>query len=173
MRLAGSTVPVAVVTWLTNGTRVRGVSAASMRSRISSALRGGFGSSIFFTTIPWRFWCKGHDWFCHRPGVQGQFTASVHAGAGYLLPTYNAAVPLTRRHLLRSLLPLVLALPFGAAQAQRAISMKDAVERVERETRGKVLSAESMGSGRNRQYRIKVLTPNGRVRVILVPAAGG
>jgi hypothetical protein len=90
-----------------------------------------------------------------------------------LLPTYNAAVPLTRRHLLRSLLPLVLALPFGAAQAQRAISMKDAVERVERETRGKVLSAESMGSGRNRQYRIKVLTPNGRVRVILVPAAGG
>jgi uncharacterized membrane protein YkoI len=70
-----------------------------------------------------------------------------------------------------ALLALALALPDTAA-AQRAISVRDAVERVQRETGGRILSAETVQIGRQRIYRVKVLTPDGRVRVISVPAAG-
>ena len=56
--------------------------------------------------------------------------------------------------------------------AQRAMSLQDAVERVQRETGGRVLSAETVRVGRQKLYRVKVLTPQGRVQVITVPAAG-
>lgn len=61
----------------------------------------------------------------------------------------------------------------GPALAQGADSLQDAVERVQRETSGKILSAETVRIGRQKMYRIKVLTPDGRVRVVQVPAAGG
>ena len=70
-----------------------------------------------------------------------------------------------------ALLALMLALPDPAA-AQRAISVRDAVERVQRETKGRILSAETVQIGRQRIYRVKVLTPDGTVRVVSVPAAG-
>jgi hypothetical protein len=68
-----------------------------------------------------------------------------------------------------ALLPALLALP---ASAQRAISLQDAVERVQRETGGKILTAETVRQGRASVYRIKVLTREGRVQVVTVPAAG-
>ena len=44
--------------------------------------------------------------------------------------------------------------------------LPDAVRRVERETNGQVLKAEQMRSGGERVARLKVLTPDGRVRVL-------
>jgi len=64
---------------------------------------------------------------------------------------------------------LVLA---GPALAQRAVDLQDAVERVQRQTAGRILSAETVRSGRQKLYRVKVLTPDGRVQVVTVPAGG-
>jgi uncharacterized membrane protein YkoI len=75
----------------------------------------------------------------------------------------------------KSLIPLavlLLALAAAPAVAQRAISLQDAVERVQRETGGKILTAETVRQGRASVYRIKVLTREGRVQVVTVPAAG-
>ncbi len=51
-----------------------------------------------------------------------------------------------------------------------AMSMQDAIAKVERDTHGKVLSAETKRTGNRAVYRIKVLTRDGRVQVIEVPA---
>lgn len=58
------------------------------------------------------------------------------------------------------------------AAAQRALDLQDAVERVQRRTGGRILSAETVRVGRQKHYRVKVLTPEGRVRIVMVPAAG-
>jgi uncharacterized membrane protein YkoI len=50
------------------------------------------------------------------------------------------------------------------------LSLQEAIAKVERETHGKVLSAETKRSGSRAIYRIKVLTRDGRVQVIEVPA---
>jgi uncharacterized membrane protein YkoI len=50
------------------------------------------------------------------------------------------------------------------------MSMQEAIAKVERDTHGKVLSAETKRSGNRAIYRIKVLTRDGRVQVIEVPA---
>src|SRR5512141_783068 len=63
---------------------------------------------------------------------------------------------------------LVAAAPVFAA----GLTLQDAVAKVERETHGKVLSAETKHNGRETVYRIKVLTRDGQVRVIEVPAEG-
>ena len=57
----------------------------------------------------------------------------------------------------------------GSALAAR-LTLQEAVAQVERETHGKVLSAETKHNGRQTVYRIKVLTRDGQVRVIEVPA---
>lgn len=49
------------------------------------------------------------------------------------------------------------------------ISLDEAVSRVRRETGGRVLSADARGDN----YRIKVLLPNGAVRVVNVDARTG
>ncbi len=49
------------------------------------------------------------------------------------------------------------------------ISLDEAVTRVRRDTGGRVLSAEA----RDSRYRIKVLMPNGAVRVVNVDARSG
>ena len=53
-----------------------------------------------------------------------------------------------------------------------AITMQDAIAKVERDTKGKVLSAETKRTGTRVVYRIKVLTHDGRVEVVEVPADG-
>ncbi|OOG50999.1 hypothetical protein [Rhodanobacter sp. C01] len=55
-----------------------------------------------------------------------------------------------------------------AAQSAESVTMDQAVLQVQQETRGKVLSAEQRGVGRRQEYRIKVLTPDGHVRVMAV-----
>jgi len=65
---------------------------------------------------------------------------------------------------------VVLAVLFVTGPAVAVTSLQDAISRVERETRGKVLSAETKHNGRNTVYRIKVITREGQVRVIEVPA---
>ena len=77
------------------------------------------------------------------------------------------------------MLPMIRRLAFAAfacaaalaAQSAGAVaSLQDAISKVERETHGKVLSAETRHNGRNTVYRIKVITRDGQVRVIEVPA---
>ena len=74
----------------------------------------------------------------------------------------------------------VLSLPIGltatALSAQSvgsSITLDQAVQRVQAETDGKVLSAEPRRIGRREEYRIKVLTPAGHVRVIVVSSEAG
>ena len=50
------------------------------------------------------------------------------------------------------------------------LTLQEAVAKVERENHGKVLSAETKHNGKQTVYRIKVLTHDGQVRVIEVPA---
>lgn len=58
------------------------------------------------------------------------------------------------------------------AHAQRALDLRDAVEQVQRESGGRILSAETVRIGKQKVYRVKVLTRDGLVKVVLVPAAG-
>ena len=66
---------------------------------------------------------------------------------------------------------LTAALMLAPASAPAApTTLKDAIAKVERETGAKVLSAETRHSGKQTVYRIKVLTREGQVKVIEVPA---
>lgn len=70
--------------------------------------------------------------------------------------------------ILRSLLiALLLAVIAGPAAA---ITMKEAIEQVQRETGGKVLAADTIRTRGTVIYRIKVLMPDGRVRIFQIPA---
>lgn len=68
----------------------------------------------------------------------------------------------------------ILAAPFALLLAlnvqAREVQLQEAVDRVQQETRGKVLSVQTMQLGKRKIYRIKVLTPEGQVRVIQVKA---
>ena len=67
----------------------------------------------------------------------------------------------------------LLAAGVAAAQsspAQGGLSLDQAVTEVQQRVGGKVLSAEPRHIGRKVEYRIKVLTPEGHVRVIAVPS---
>lgn len=71
------------------------------------------------------------------------------------------------RNLLLSL--IVLTATAVAAQSVRSrVTLDQAVRRVQAQTDGQVLSAEPRRTGRHEEYRIKVLTPAGHVRVIVV-----
>ena len=77
-----------------------------------------------------------------------------------------------------SFILLTLALGIGPAAAQNRekpaeLSLGDAITRVQQETNGQVLSAESRRWDRHIEYRIKVLTPEGHVRVMTVRANSG
>ena len=68
---------------------------------------------------------------------------------------------------------LYIAALFAAGPVFAAgLTLQDAVAKVERETHGKVLSAETKHNGRQTVYRIKVLTRDGQVGLIEVPAEG-
>jgi hypothetical protein len=58
---------------------------------------------------------------------------------------------------------------FAPQVAQQRMSIEQAIARVQRQTGGRVLDARNEGQ----QYRIKVLTRNGEVRVVYVDAATG
>jgi hypothetical protein len=59
---------------------------------------------------------------------------------------------------------------FAPSTAQRArVSLEQAVDRVARATGGRILDAKAVGN----EYRIKVLTKRGEVRVIYVDADTG
>lgn len=55
-----------------------------------------------------------------------------------------------------------------ARKAHAALTLEQAVARVQARTRGKVLGADTQRRGDIIEYRIKVLTPNGHVRVVPV-----
>ncbi|KRE82965.1 hypothetical protein ASG75_15630 [Rhodanobacter sp. Soil772] len=64
----------------------------------------------------------------------------------------------------------------GAALAQStesAVTLDQAVLRVQQDTGGKILSAEQRAVGRRQEYRIKVLTPDGHVKVMVVSSESG
>jgi uncharacterized membrane protein YkoI len=67
---------------------------------------------------------------------------------------------------------LCIAMLASAGVVAANLTLQEAVARVERETHGKVLSAETKHNGHQTVYRIKVLTRDGQVRVIEVPAEG-
>lgn len=52
------------------------------------------------------------------------------------------------------------------------MSLNQAVQQVQRETGGRVLSAETINQGGRSVHRIKVLTPSGQVRVMTIDARG-
>ncbi len=62
------------------------------------------------------------------------------------------------------------AAPAVLAQATQSVTLDQAVQQVQSDTGGKVLSAEPRHIGRRSEYRVKVLTPTGHVRVVVVPA---
>ena len=68
-----------------------------------------------------------------------------------------------------SLCALALALSAANAQA-RELTAQEAVAKVQQETSGKVLSVQTLMQGKRKVYRIKVLTLDGQVRVVQVPA---
>jgi uncharacterized membrane protein YkoI len=71
------------------------------------------------------------------------------------------------------LLASLLAATTLAVQADdRVGSLQEAVEQVQRETGGRVLSADTVRAGPRELYRIKVLTPDGRVRVVTKSSRG-
>ncbi|MGC1550011.1 MAG: hypothetical protein WA777_15925 [Rhodanobacter sp.] len=64
-----------------------------------------------------------------------------------------------------------VAMPALAQQSDTpTMTLDQAVLQVQRQTGGKVLSAEPRKVSRHVEYRVKVLTPEGHVRVIAVPS---
>ena len=55
----------------------------------------------------------------------------------------------------------------------RSGSLQEAIDEVQRETGGRGLWADIVRAGPRELYRIKVLTPDGRVRVITKQSRGG
>ena len=59
---------------------------------------------------------------------------------------------------------------FALPAEARELSAQEAVAKVQQETSGKVLSVQTLMTGKHKFYRIKVLTPDGQVRVVQVAA---
>ncbi len=53
-----------------------------------------------------------------------------------------------------------------AAPASSQMSLEQAVREVQHQTRGRILAADTISRGRANVYRIKVLTPQGKIRVV-------
>ena len=80
----------------------------------------------------------------------------------------------------KSFIPILLAsLGLGAAltasaqSARPVVTLDQAVLKVQQETGGTVLSAEQRSVGHRLEYRIKVLTPEGHVRVMAISSEAG
>lgn len=75
-----------------------------------------------------------------------------------------------RRARLPHRLPLLIALAAIGAPAAAQVTLEAAVERVQQEIQGRVLKAEEVTIGKKKLYRIKLLTRDGRVQVVKIPA---
>lgn len=64
----------------------------------------------------------------------------------------------------------LFAASLSAAVAAREIPVQEAIAKAQRDTPGKVLSAQVLRLGKRKIYRIKILTPDGQVRIVQVPA---
>jgi hypothetical protein len=76
-----------------------------------------------------------------------------------------------RRFRLPAFAMLICAVGVASAHAQKtpeALTLEQAVAKVQKETGGKVLAADTQRRGHTIEYRIKVLTHNGHVRVVPV-----
>jgi len=58
----------------------------------------------------------------------------------------------------------------GAPSVTFAANLNEAVQQVQRETGGRVLSADTVNQGGRMVHRIKVLTPSGQVRIVTIDA---
>ena len=67
---------------------------------------------------------------------------------------------------LLTLLGVTLAPPLLA----REVSVQEAVAQAQRESSGKLLSVQTLNVGKRKVYRIKLLTRDGRVRIVQVVA---
>jgi hypothetical protein len=65
---------------------------------------------------------------------------------------------------------VLIALAAVSAPAAAQLSLEDAVEQVQQEIQGRVLKAEEVTIGKKKLYRIKLLTRDGRVQVVKIPA---
>jgi hypothetical protein len=54
----------------------------------------------------------------------------------------------------------------GASAPARPVTLEQAVKQVQRQTHGHILATDTVTRGKTNVYRIKVLTPQGRVRVV-------
>jgi uncharacterized membrane protein YkoI len=54
--------------------------------------------------------------------------------------------------------------------SEGGVSLNEAVRQVQRETGGRVLSADTVNQGGRSVHRIKVLTPSGQMRIITIDA---
>ncbi len=70
--------------------------------------------------------------------------------------------------LLVSLLLGVVVTVSAQSLAAPGVTLDQAVVKIQQETGGRVLSAKQRGIGRRQEYRIKVLTPDGHVREMVV-----
>jgi uncharacterized membrane protein YkoI len=69
-----------------------------------------------------------------------------------------------------ALLLVAALLTAGAPSVTFAASLNEAVQQVQRETGGRVLSADTVNQGGRTVHRIKVLTPSGQVRIVTIDA---
>lgn len=76
---------------------------------------------------------------------------------------------------MKSVRPLVCALLLAVAgvPAFAAVSRDDAAAIAQQQTGGRVLSVELADAGGRAVWRVKVVTPRGEVRVVLIDAQGG
>lgn len=56
--------------------------------------------------------------------------------------------------------------PRPAPSSRQPASLEQAVKQVQHDTRGHILAADTVSRGKSNVYRIKVLTPQGQVRVV-------
>ncbi|HET9834932.1 MAG TPA: hypothetical protein VFP88_01095 [Rhodanobacteraceae bacterium] len=63
--------------------------------------------------------------------------------------------------------------PAKRQNSHQQMSLERAVQQVQQQTHGRILAADSIPNGRNKLYRIKVLTPDGHVRVMQLRSNDG
>lgn len=82
----------------------------------------------------------------------------------------TTALPMLFSRLLLACLPALLlaGVVHAGPQDKAPLTLEEAVAKVQQETGGKILSADPRRLGRRTEYRIKVLTPEGHVRVIAI-----
>ncbi len=84
-------------------------------------------------------------------------------------PMVEMFAALFRRQLL-AIAAAIAAIVYSPLPVAAEISAQEAVDHVQQETGGKVLSVQTLRLGTRKIFRIKVLTPGGQVRVVEVQA---